>query len=175
LIVSVNTSAQTNCDTILWSATKRLTPADFKDVGDTGRTMIAFTLTKFAYKAFPQDGSVILNTSTYFYPCSSWLNKANIKSSIAHEQLHFDIAEYHKRLFLKRLTETKSSEDMFAISTRAIFRDISDQRRAMNMEYDRQTNNGQNEEEQNKWNIKIANLLADLEKYSGNTTTVNLK
>jgi hypothetical protein len=138
--------------------------------------MIAFTMTKFGYKVFPQDGSVIINTSTYFFPCNSWLNKkANIKNSILHEQLHFDIAEYHKRLFLKRVSETRSSEDMFATTTKAIFRDIADQRRAMNAEYDQQTGNGQNEQEQNKWNIKIANLLAGLETYNGNTTTINLK
>lgn len=171
----INSSAQTGCDTILWSATKKLAPSDFKDVADTSKTVIAFTLTKFGYKAIPQIGSVIINTSTYFYPCSSWLNKANINNSMVHEQLHFDIAEYHKRLFLKRVSETRSSEDMFAVSTKAIFRDVADQRRAMNMEYDKQTNYGQNEQEQSKWNIKIANLLTDLEKYSGNTTTVTLK
>ena len=64
---------------------------------------------------------------------------------------------------------------MFATSTKAIFRDIAEQRKAMNMEYDQQTNNGQDEQEQNKWNIKIANLLSELEKYNGNTTTINLK
>ena len=171
----ISSSAQTGCDTILWSSTKRLIPSDFKDVADTGKAAIAFTQTKFSYKAMPQDGSVVINTSTYFYPCGSWLNKINTRSSIVHEQLHFDIAEYHKRLFLKRVSETRSSEDMFAASTKAIFRDVADQRRAMNMEYDRQTNNGQNDEEQNKWNSKIADLLTGLEKYSGNTTTINLK
>ena len=135
--------------------------------------MIAFTLSKFAYKAYPQDGAVMINTATYFYPCNSWLNKANIKNSAAHEQLHFDIAEYHKRLFLKRLSETKSSEDMFAVSTKAIFRDIADQRRIMNAEYDKQTNFGLNEQEQSKWNSKVAALLSELEKYSINTITIN--
>jgi hypothetical protein len=172
---AIHSSAQSRCDTILWSATKKLTAGDFKAVADTAKTMIAFTLTKFAYKVFPQQNAAIIHTSAYFYPCSSWLNKEKIKGSMAHEQLHFDIAEYHRRLFLKRLSETRSSEDMFAVSTRAIFRDVADQRRAINMEYDRQTINGQNEQEQNKWNIKIANGLADLQKYSGNTTTIDLK
>ena len=170
-----NAFAQTGCDTILWSSAKKLGISDFKDVADTGKTMIAFTMTKFGYKVFPQEASVIINTSTYFFPCGSWLNKSNIKNSIAHELLHFDIAEYHKRLFLKRVSETQSSQDMFATTTKAIFRDVADQRRAMNMEYDKQTNNGQNEQEQNKWNTKIANLLADVEKYAINTITINLK
>lgn len=74
-------------------------------------------MTKFAYKIFPHDGSVIIQTATLFYPCNSWLNQANIKGSIAHEQLHFDIAEYFKRLFLKRIAETRSSQDMFAVTT----------------------------------------------------------
>lgn len=175
MISVISSPAQTGCDTILWSSAKKLTPADFKGIADTGKTMIAFTLTKFAYKALPQDGSVIINTSTYFYPCSSWLSKTNIKNSVTHEQLHFDIAEYHKRLFLKRVSETRSSEDMFAVSTKAIFRDIADRRKAMNMEYDKQTNHGLNEQVQGTWNIKLANLLSELEKYSVNTITVNLK
>lgn len=64
---------------------------------------------------------------------------------------------------------------MFAVTTRAIFRDVAEQRRAMNLEYDRQTNNGENEQEQSKWNIKIADLLAGLEMYNGNTNTINLR
>lgn len=175
MILSINAPAQNRCDTIVWSESKKLTIGDFKDVADTGKTMIAFTMTKFGYKVFPQDASVIINTSTCFLPCSSWLNKANIKNSIVHEQLHFDIAEYHKRLFLKRVSSTISSADMFAFTTKAIFRDIADQRKNMNIEYDKQTNYGQNEEEQNRWNIKVATLLSELEKYNGNTTTINLK
>ena len=64
---------------------------------------------------------------------------------------------------------------MFATTTRAIFRDLADQKRIMNSDYDKQTNYGLNEQEQNKWNSKITTLLAELEKYSGNTTTINLK
>ncbi|MDB5199800.1 MAG: hypothetical protein JWO92_1763 [Chitinophagaceae bacterium] len=174
MISIINCSAQPGCDTILWSSTKKLAPADFRGMADTGKIMIAFTMIKSGYKVLPQDGSVIINTLTYFFPCSSWLNRVNIKS-IEHEQLHFDIAEYHKRLFLKRVSETISSADMFATTTRAIFRDVAEQRRAMNMEYDQQTTYGQNVQEQDKWNIKIANLLIELEKYTGNTTTINLK
>jgi len=132
-------------------------------------------MTKFAYKAIPQDGSVIINTSTLFYPCSSWLNRSNLPGSILHEQIHFDITEYFKRLFLKRVEETKTSEDMFAVSTKAIFRNISEQRKAMNMEYDRQTTNGSDTQEQVRWSRKVADLLASLEKYNVNTITINLK
>lgn len=144
-------------------------------MADTGKTMIAFTMTKFAYKVFPQDGAAVIQTSTIFYPCSSWLNSSNKKGSITHEQLHFDIAEYYKRLFLKRVSETRSAEDMFPVSTRAIFRDITQQKKVMNDDYDKQTNHGLNVQEQEKWNVKLASLLQELEKYSGQTTTINLK
>lgn len=43
------------------------------------------------------------------------------------------------------------------------------------MEYDQQTSDGQNEPEQNKWIIKIADLLTRLESYRATTTTINLK
>jgi len=137
--------------------------------------MIAFTMTRFAYKVIPQEGAAIINTSTLFYPCNSWLNSRNINGSIAHEQLHFDIAEYYKRLFIKNVTETKASEDLFPVTTKAIFRDLADQKRTMNTDYDRQTNYGLNAQEQKKWDQKISSLLHELEKYSGNIFTVKLK
>ena len=175
MFISCNKSSSQNCDTILWSETKKLIPADFKGIADTGNRTIAFTLTKFGYKVFPQDGAVVIHTSTYFYPCSSWLNKTNIKNSTSHEQLHFDIAEYHRRLFVKRISEATAAENNFATSTRNIFRAAADERRYMNMEYDIHTRYGQNEQEQHKWNTKIAGLLTGLEKYRDNTTTVILK
>lgn len=137
--------------------------------------MIAFTSTKISYKVFPQDGSAIINTSAYFYPCSSWLNIAHIKNSIAHEQLHFDIAEYHRRLFIKRISETKVSENRLASSTRAIFKGISEEKKTMNMMYDQETIDGENEEKQNMWIVKVADLLRVLEKYSSTTTSIILK
>lgn len=175
LVTGTHSAAQTGCDSILWSAAKKLIPADFKDAADTGRTMIAFTSTKFAYKVFPQDGSAIIHSSAYFFPCSSWLNLANIKNSIAHEQLHFDIAEYHRRLFIQRISETKVSENMFASTTRNIFRGVAEQRRTMNIMYDQETRDGENEVDQSKWMVKIADLLTGLEKYSNNTTSIILK
>lgn len=132
-------------------------------------------MVKLAYKITPQDDGAIINTNVYFLPCRSWLNPANINNSLAHEQLHFDIAEYHRRLFLKRLTTASSSADIFPSAARAVFRDIAEQRRMMDADYDKQTSVGQNEEEQKRWNIKIAALLDDLEKYSSNVTTINLK
>ncbi len=123
----------------------------------------------------PQEGEAIISTSTLFYPCSSWLNRLNVKGSIIHEQLHFDIAEYYKRLFLKMVSETKTSWDLFPVSTRAIFRDITEQKRIMNADYDRLTNFGTIYQEQNKWNQKIASLLEDLKKFSGTSASVTVK
>lgn len=175
MMPATRSAAQKDCDTVSWSASNKLVSADFRDVADTGKTMIAFTLTKFSYKVIPQDGAAVIRTSTIFYPCGSWLNRTNTKNSIAHEQLHFDITEYYKRLFLKRVSETRSSEDMFALTTKAIFRDIAEQKRMMNAEYDKQCNFGLNAQQQNKWNAKIEALLASLQSYAGNTTTINFK
>lgn len=118
---------------------------------------------------------MIIHTSTYFYPCRSWLNKTNIKSSTSHEQLHFDIAEYHRRLFVKRISDANATKNNFAALTRNIFKEVADERRYMNMEYDMHTKYGQNEPEQHKWSNKIGGLLASLENYRDNTTTINLK
>lgn len=129
-------------------------------------------MVKIGYKVIPQAQSAIINTYTYFYPCDSWLNKTNIKKSTVHEQLHFDIAEYHRRLFLEALFNNKSSENMFGLTTRAIFKDIVDQRRKMNTEYDIKTKSGQDEEGQIIWNKKISGLVSSLEKYKENMAEI---
>lgn len=175
LLLPVTVFSQRECDSLPWSAVKKLAVSDFKDVADTGRRMIAFTQSKFSYHAAPQDDGVVITTAAYFFPCSSWLNRANVKTSIAHEQLHFDITEYFRRLFLKRVKETKTTEDMFSTTTRAIFRDIADQRRAMHELYDKETGNGQEVQEQVRWSRKVADMLAELTLYSNASLTVNLK
>jgi len=175
ILLSVNVSAQTGCDTIFWSASRKLVPNDFKDVADTGKTMIAFTMAKFGYKVFPQSDEMIVNTSTYFLPCRSWLNRRNMTNSLNHEQLHFDIAEYYRRLFLQRINETTYSADLFPSATRAIFRDLADQRRQMDDNYDKQTNVGLNAEEQKKWIDKVASLLSGLKKYETTISDIKLK
>ena len=107
--------------------------------------MIAFTLTKFSYKVFPQESSVIINTSTLFYPCNSWLNRINVKKSIVHEQLHFDIAEYQKRLFLKRVSESTLTEKQNVCIIKTICRDVAEQKKSIDIEYDEGTGNRQNQ------------------------------
>jgi len=166
---------QTKCDTILWSSDKKLSIGDFKDAADTTNTMVAFTVAKFGYKAIPQSDEVIIISNNYFLPCRSWLNPVNISGTLMHEQLHFDISEYFKRLFLKKLSETSFASDIFPSAIKAVFRDIAAQRKAMDTDYDAQTNTGTNLAEQKKWVTKINILLNDVEKYSGSQIVIKLK
>ena len=98
-----------------------------------------------------------------------------MKTKVTHEQLHFDIAEYHRRLFLQKISESNATENMFAATARSIFRDVIEQRKAMNMEYDEQTDIGQNDAEQKKWNEKLSSFILSLDKYKEHTTTVIYK
>ena len=166
---------QKGCDTIYWSSSKKLQVGDFKDAADTAKTMVAFTLAKFGYKAIPQSDEVIIITSNYFLPCRSWLNPVNISNNLLHEQLHFDISEYYRRLFLQRLSETAFASDAFPSAVKAIFRDIAAQRKTMDMEYDKETNTGTNLQQQKKWINKIHDLLKNLEKFSPSEVVIKLK
>lgn len=137
--------------------------------------MVAFTMSKFIYKVFPQEGEAIINTSAVFYPCKSWINIANVKGDIAHEQLHFAITEYYRRLFLKNLSEVNTSSALLKTNIKNLFTQLAIERRDLDKLYDAATGFGEKKEEQIKWENKIENMLLSLLSFEPQTITITLK
>src|SRR5690554_3286324 len=53
---------------------------------------------------------VLMNTQKSYYARSKYKKKLPPLSLLKHEKLHFDINEYHKRLFFKRISELNISD-----------------------------------------------------------------
>lgn len=163
ILYSTTVLSQSECDTIYWSRTKPLTILDFKSY-DTIKEAAAFTLTKLSYNVRQPFDSIIVTTSSYFLPCLSWIINKNA-STLAHEQLHFDICEYSRRSFLQKIKETGFTSEVMQTVVKGIFRTVSDQRRRMEMEYDRETISGSKADMQIKWKKKIDDLLSSTNIY----------
>lgn len=86
--------------------------------------------------------------------------------TLIHEQLHFDICEYFRRLFLQKIKETSFTPEVMPAVVKAIFRMVADQRKQMEKDYDRETGSGQKSDMQVKWKDKVQRLLSSTDVYA---------
>lgn len=93
--------------------------------------------------------------------------------TLAHEQLHFDITEYHARLLIKELdaTEVSGSEGGPALANQLhakvakIYERTMRDLFTMQGRYDGETVHGTKSRQQKKWVIRVTELLAAEEPY----------
>ena len=158
-----------------WQQDYRLTWSDFKGKEDKSQKLSALSKIAIPYN-YSSDGEVDLtiNLATVFVKDESWykVGKEN-DVLLAHEQLHFDIAEVHRRLIVKAILNGKFTSDNYANELREIITEIWDNDyRAMQDLYDKETNYARLFKSQIKWNKTVAKKLLELEQYKMNTITV---
>jgi predicted secreted Zn-dependent protease len=100
----------------------------------------------------------------------SWSKNKQSESLLAHEQMHFDLTEVHARLLRQKLARTPG----LCGSDKARFGKIVDGYfagwKTEQDQYDQESNHGLNQQQQRKWEEKIARRLQDLSlfAYAGN-------
>lgn len=124
----------------------------------------AFTMAKIGYHITPFDDSVMISVSAYMLPCRSWITPKPFL--LLHEQVHFNINEYFRRVFIRKLTESNFSPTVLSTIAKAILKDVSDQKKKMEQDFDRETLSGKNTENENKWQSTVANLLRENEAFN---------
>ena len=103
---------------ILWADTVELTVADFRGpLGDTRHAAEANTGIKTRSRAGEDARTFVVEAETFFDPCQSWFRRgrgtAADSSTLAHERIHFDIAEVFARRLLRRYAEEIDSHAEF--------------------------------------------------------------
>ncbi|OEK08417.1 hypothetical protein A8C32_02925 [Flavivirga aquatica] len=94
---------------------------------------------------------------------------------IKHEQIHFDITEYHARLFRKELSTYKfESFSKIRSTMRMLKRKYFKLSKKMHAEYDADTNHSINEEIQKEWNTKAKFLLEQVSDFSNPNVSLDL-
>lgn len=150
---------------VLWNPNIRLTWADFKGKVPPAAVPAATTASgiSYTYSANLLHHEVHLDyeVNAYFYPNESWYKpEVCDENTLSHEQLHFDISELFARKMRNRLERTSFSDDVKA-EIRKIYKEILEELKDFQDQYDWETNFSRNREKQLEWNQKIAQALQE--------------
>jgi len=157
---------------IPWMVGQKLSWADFQ-TGEKGRNRFAAESSCGLFYSLTQEGDrTLVSVFAYFLPTESWVvaGKQNDRL-LAHEQLHFDIAEFWSRkmkksfakyeLPVKTFIKQKADKKMKDEYNR-FFKEMM----KMQQRYDSDTAHGTNEREQAKWEKDIQRRLDGLSQFA---------
>lgn len=115
------------------------------------------------------------NVETLFDPKKSWKRNGVDQYILEHEQIHFDITEYHSRLLRKKLkTHKYKSFDSIESDVKQMFKEASEDANEMQLLYDEQTHHSINRKKQAKWKKKMKKLLNNTNLYKKAKLKVNI-
>jgi hypothetical protein len=110
--------------------------------------------------------SILLDTRSYFNRGKSWVKVPKVSPPLlAHEQLHFDLAELYARKFRKAMLDLKLTLPTLSKridSTYLYYLEASD---SLHVLYDIQTEHGLNRTSQETWNEYVKGNLLQLSMY----------
>jgi hypothetical protein len=159
--------SQNEASTILWEDSRKLSWDDYKEQPDLNTDVAAITASgiTFQYSIQKSDGQIIGFTTqvkTLFYPENSWCNLEKANTHIlSHEQLHFDITEWHARKFKQQISALKISENLVK-NLDSLYKNINSDLRTMQNLYDSETDFSRQTEAQAKWQEQVQIELTKL-------------
>jgi hypothetical protein len=159
--------SQSEEPTIPWEDSNKLSWEDYKEQPDLNTDVAAVTASgiTFQYAIQKSDGKITgFNTQvkTFFYPENSWCNLEKANAHIlSHEQLHFDITEWHARKFKQQIETLKISENLVK-NLEALYKNINTDLRKMQNLYDSETDFSRQIEAQARWQEQVQMELEKL-------------
>jgi hypothetical protein len=145
---------------ILWEKNRKLTYKDFKGRFSPDEPHAGNTECEFSYTCKYEKQKLKISSKVLFDTESSWL-KYNDASLLSHEQIHFDIAEMHIRLFRQRCNNFRFTKAEFRTQIDSIFNLTDSDCDAFQQKYDAETRNGILKSKQKIWFTKIGNKLLE--------------
>lgn len=144
-----------NC--VDWHSHPELTWDDFQgEVAEDSQ----YAAMSYWYIYYRWEGNKV-RAESCFQTSKAWIRDGKQSDYLLkHEQLHFDIAQLHIRLFQKKLesvTTTAQVKKLFDESLRAA--------KQMQVQYDEETQHSRNKPEQKRWNQWVADQLEQLDDY----------
>lgn len=155
---------QNGASEISWNEFYKLQWDDFQGKPNTDSRGDAGTAVVIRAKPYLQKKRVKYDVVAIFDRNRSWVRDKS-SSLLAHEQLHFDIAELYARKIRKRISGlTDQGVKDVAVYDRAI-RGLLVESNEVDMQYDIETLHGALQKKQAAWSMKVNEELARLDKY----------
>lgn len=171
LLTSFISFSQDKGQELMWGE-RALKWIDFKGTPDNKSEFKAYTTSGMRYIPKYVGDSMHCEIITYFEYYKSW-SVSQSEYLLEHEQIHFDITEYHARLFRKELSQhTFTSLSKVGSDLSEMLNRYTQSREKMQDLYDSETNHSKNQENQLKWNEKISDLLKSTEKFKSSLVLV---
>ena len=167
IVLSGNLSySQNKEDLIVWGE-RQIEWTDFKSAPDNSTKHEASTYSSISHSCYFGNDTLSITILAEFNPNKSW-KKANLSDHLLiHERMHFDITEYHTRLFRKEFSKyIFTSFDSIQAGISKMLNKHYNNWMIMQEQYDLETGHSQDHEQQEIWNKKVALLLKQTEKYS---------
>ena len=167
LLISFVLFAFQSSDKIPFKDNSLLTWDDFKGPPQNNSPYKALTETQTTIDIKTKGDEAFITIQNYFDKNLSWTKGKDNPNLLGHEQTHFNISEVWTRKFRQRLKGKTYSVKTFQKELNAIHSEIHKEAKAMQTEYDKETEHSVNEANQLKWNKKISNELQKLNAFSG--------
>ena len=152
---------------IEWEEGRPLTWADYQIKTDIDHEESAYALTSVIHSV---RGGLINNKPNFrvhvlYVKRDSWSTTNQNQSLLAHERLHFDLAELYGRKIRKEIESLGRQGDQDLINYKKRIGWFLNEFKSKSIEYDNETNHGQLKERQQIWNEFVAYELNRLHKY----------
>jgi hypothetical protein len=175
ILFPVATYAQrSKCDSIVWSSFRKLTWSDYKARPVAASRIASLTNLSFVHSWHVEDNMLIAQVICIFNPCQSWTKNNQSALLLEHEQLHFDIAEYFRRVYNKRISHERYTPTTLPLITLKTYIDIQLECARMQDAYDEEAAHGLNQSKQSEWGARVGKLLASVDEYDKVEMRVNL-
>lgn len=144
---------------IVWNSHIRISWSDFRGKPLRHEHHIAMSKCGISMEqssyALPY-GKPVYTFYAYFVPDASWFIAEKVSNeTLAHEQLHFDIAE----LFARKLRERFNRHEFNPEKAKKVFDEAYKAYHKMQQLYDAETHHGRLKDEQSRWRKKIGAQL----------------
>lgn len=157
-------SQQAASDQLSWNEFYKLQWDDFRGEPDPSSHGDAATAVLIKAKPFLVRKEISYDVVAVFNRSKSWIRDTS-PSLLAHERLHFDIAELYARKIRKKISELKASGVDDIKTFNAAIEQLLHESNAVDIQYDAETLHGAMSKKQASWEEKVADELDRLERY----------
>ena len=162
--------AQHSGERIPWAEDRPLQWEDFRGPADYKLHFDATTTTGIQYswslRTKGNDSEFFYEVFTGFDPENSWVKEGKRSEHLlAHEQLHFDITEWHARKLRKELSSYQVSPNAKR-ELDQMYKRVNRERIKIQKRYDLETRHSQDTLAQQKWQALVKNELEKLRDFS---------
>jgi hypothetical protein len=155
-----------------WNEFYSLSWEDFEGSPSTESIGDAGTAVRIKAKPFYIKKQVHYDVIAYFDRKKSWV-RGKSEALLAHERLHFDIAELYARKIRKKIAELQANDVNDIQTFNAAIREILEESNEADQRYDLETLHGALQKKQSMWEKRVKEELQGLKDYKKNKRIVS--